>query len=320
MRRAPRRPSSAAGRERPTVSVSGGYTRTNHVDVFRILSPPGLVRVIYPDVPDNYFTRASVRWPIYTAGRTDALQRAAEAEARAAGPDVEVARADLRLEVVRAYWALATALESQRVLDEAVSRADADVRDVRSRFDNGLIPPNEVSSAEAQRSRQQVQQIEARNLRSSAIEDLRRHGNHRRDRNGGAPRNSQPPGVIASAQASPRAERQAASRASSPPTNDAARAEAGRRPDGCRDRRRTTPTRIRASFRDTDPGGHPGKPVSVPTGLWDGGRINAESAEAPAPPLPPARGSRRSDSLIALEIRQRQLDLDSARASLMRPG
>ena len=52
------------------LSVSGGYTRTNHVDEFGVPQPNGTLRVIYPDIPDNYFTRMSFQWPIYTGGRT----------------------------------------------------------------------------------------------------------------------------------------------------------------------------------------------------------------------------------------------------------
>ncbi len=161
--------------EQPTVVLSGGYTRTNHVDEFAVPGPTGLFRVIYPDVPDNYFTRIAMQWPIYTAGRTDALIRAAEAEARAAsermsGPPARISASKR----CASYWALVTAIEAERVLQEAVTRADATVRDVRARFDNGLIPPNEVSSAEAQRSRQQLQLIEAQNQRRSVLEDLRR--------------------------------------------------------------------------------------------------------------------------------------------------
>ncbi len=224
--------------DRPTVSLSGGYTRTNHVEEFSVPQPPGVLQVIYPDVPDNLFSRVAMQWPIYTGGRTDALQRAAEAEARAVGADVQATRADLRLEVVRAYWALATAHESQRVLDEAVSRADADVRDVRVRFDNGLIPPNEVASAEAQRSRQQLQQIEARNLRSSALEDLRRLTGITGEIEIAEPLEApQPPGVIASAQASPRAERQAQADRIIAADERRRAAEARTPPDGFGDRR-----------------------------------------------------------------------------------
>ena len=72
-----------AAAERPVLAVSAGYTRTNHVDEFGVPQPNGVLRVIYPDIPDNYFTRAALQWPIYTGGRTDALIRAAQAESRA---------------------------------------------------------------------------------------------------------------------------------------------------------------------------------------------------------------------------------------------
>ena len=136
--------------------------------------PDGTRLVVYPDIPDNVTSRLSFQWPIYTAGRIDALERAAIAEADAAGADIETTRADLRLEIVRAYWAAATAREAVRVLEESAARAEAQVLDARNRFEVGLIPPNEVSSLEAQRSRERAQLIEASNLRESALIELRR--------------------------------------------------------------------------------------------------------------------------------------------------
>jgi len=159
--------------DKPIVVVSAGYTRTNHVEEFAF--GQGSARsVVYPDIPDNFATRLSMQWPIYTSGRVDALERAATAEAQAVSADIETSRADLRFEVVRAYWAVATAREAVRVLEESAARADAQLRDARLRFDVGLIPPNEVSSLEAQRSREQAQLIEASNLRESAFIELRR--------------------------------------------------------------------------------------------------------------------------------------------------
>ena len=308
--------------DRPTVSLSGGYTRTNHVEEFSVPQPPGVLQVIYPDVPDNLFSRVAMQWPIYTGGRTDALQRAAEAEARAVGADVQATRADLRLEVVRAYWALATAHESQRVLDEAVSRADADVRDVRVRFDNGLIPPNEVASAEAQRSRQQLQQIEARNLRSSALEDLRRLTGITGEIEIAEPLEApQPPGVIASAQASPRAERQAQADRIIAADERRRAAEAGRRPTvsviGAVDYAKPNPS----IFPRTDIWQESWElGVSANWTLWDGGRTGAEVLEAEAAATAARARLAELDSLFALEIRQRSLDLDSARASVIAAG
>lgn len=158
---------------RPVVTASGGYTRTNHVDEFAF-NQGGARVVVYPDIPDNFGTRLGLQWPIYTSGRTDALERAADAEALAVAADIDTARADLRFEIVRAYWGAATARETVRVLEESAARAEAQLKDARQRYAVGLIPPNEVSSLEAQRSREQAQLIEASNLRESSLIELRR--------------------------------------------------------------------------------------------------------------------------------------------------
>jgi outer membrane protein len=160
---------------RPTAAASGGYTRTNHVTPFGFPSPDGTrLNILYPDVPDNFVTRVGAHWPIYTAGRFDALERAAAAEAGAAGADLDTARADLRFEVTRAYWAVATSRESVRVLEESVARADAQVRDARQRLDVGLVPPSDVLSFEAQRSSEELRLIESTNLLESSLIELRR--------------------------------------------------------------------------------------------------------------------------------------------------
>ena len=146
----------------PTLTASAGYTRTNHIDAFGVPQPNGQLRVIYPDIPDNYRTRVELVWPVYTAGRTDALERAARAEAEATGSDLAAARLDLRLEVSRAYWALVTARETVRVLEQALATADRSLADVRSRVDAGILPPNDVSRSEAQRARSELLLVEAR--------------------------------------------------------------------------------------------------------------------------------------------------------------
>lgn len=159
---------------RPTATATGGYTRTNHVEAFGFPTPDGRLNILYPDVPDNFMSRVGAQWPIYTAGRLDALERAASAEADAAGADLETARADLRFEVTRAYWAVATSREAVRVIQESVARAEAQVRDARQRLDVGLVPPSDVLTFEAQRSSEELQLIEANNLLESTLIDLRR--------------------------------------------------------------------------------------------------------------------------------------------------
>ena len=86
--------------------LQGGYTRTNHVEEFvDRCSRASRAQVVYPDIPDNYRARLDLQWPIYTGGRVDALERAARAEREATGEDLAAARADLRLEITRAFWA-----------------------------------------------------------------------------------------------------------------------------------------------------------------------------------------------------------------------
>lgn len=165
---------SAGLATRPTFNATAGYFRTPHVTEFFFPQPDGSRLVIYPDIPDNFTSRVGFQWPIYTAGRTDALERAAVAEASAVAADIQAAQADLKLEIVRAYWAAATARDTVRVLEESSARAEAQLNDARQRFNVGLIPPNEVASLEAQRSRERAQLIEAGNLRESALVDLRR--------------------------------------------------------------------------------------------------------------------------------------------------
>ncbi len=158
----------------PTATASAGYTRTNHVDEFGVPQPNGTLRVIYPDIPDNFRTRVELVWPVYTAGRSDALARAAQAEATATGSDLEAVRLDLRLEVSRAYWALVTARETVRVLEAALVSADSALGDVRTRVEAGFLPPHDVSRSEAQRARQELLLIEAKGRVRSVSVDLSR--------------------------------------------------------------------------------------------------------------------------------------------------
>jgi outer membrane protein len=158
----------------PQIAAQAGYTRTNHVDAFGILLPNNQLRVIYPDIPDNYRTRLDLQWPIYTSGRLDALARAARIEATASADDIATARRDLTLEITRAYWALVTATESLRVVEESVARIDAHLTDVRNQLAAGLVPPSDVFTVDAQASRQRMLAVQARSNRDIVEAELAR--------------------------------------------------------------------------------------------------------------------------------------------------
>jgi outer membrane protein TolC len=309
--------------QRPVVSAQAGYMRTNHVDEFGLPDPQGRLQIFYPDVPDNYRGRLDLQWPIYTGGRLQALERAARAEAEAVGEELDAARADLRLEVTRAFWAVVTARESVAVLERALERVEAQLRDVRSRYDAGLVPPSDIANVEAQRARQRMLLIEAQNVAAVAVADLARLIDAPPDlpleleAEANAPAATATEAELVAAAREGRAERTALERRVSAALERISAAEAARRPavslvsgyDYARPNPRIFPRKD--EWEDSWDVG-----VNVSWSLWDGGRTAAERAEAAAA----AAGLRERladfDERLALEVRQRRLELDSARAQI----
>jgi outer membrane protein len=309
--------------DRPLVAATGGYTRTNHVEEFVIATPGQAVRTLYPDVPDNYRGRLDLQWPIYSGGRADALVRAARAEREAAGSDLLAARADLRLEITRAFWALVTASEAEQVLEQSVRSVEGHVRDVQARLDQGLVPPNELLSAQAQRSRQRVLAIETRNTRAIAEADLRRLIGEERDApiapRAASAESASPPDLTASMQEARRLrperqalqERAAASKAREDAAAAAARPQVGVAAgwDYARPNPRIFP---RADTWDDSWD----VSVNVTWSLWDGGRRRADEAQAAAGTRAVEARAGEFDRQLDLEIRQRWLELNSSRAAI----
>ncbi len=308
----------------PIVSASAGYTRTNHVQEFAVPQPNGNRLVVYPDIPDNIVTRIGFQWPIFTSGRTDALERAAAAEVSAVAADIETARADLRFEIIRAYWAAVTARESVRVLEESAARVQAQLTDARQRFQVGLIPPNEVSSLEAQRSREQAQFIDASNMLQSAVIDLQRLIGVERgtvielsdslERQYLAPKQFDVTGLIEAALES-RPERQALSLRLGGLEARQQAVRAGNKP--------TVTVAGGVDYANPNPRIFPRQDewqeswdvgVNVNWNVLDFGRTKAQIAEASAAASATRARIAELDSVIAADVEQRLLDLESSGA------
>lgn len=314
-----------AGRDaadRPAVALFGGYTRTNHVDEFSFVGPSGASRLLYPDAPDNYRARLDLQWPIYTAGRVAAQVRAAGADREAAAFDVAAARADVRLETVRAFWALVTAEQTQQVLARALESADAHVADLRSRLDQGLIPPNELLSAEAQRSHERVLAVEAQNLRDTAEADLRRLIGGDGGRHIAPVARTDPPPMPELAAGldearSRRPEWQALDRRVAASRERETAAAASARPQVAvaagYDYARPNP---RIFPRLDEWRGSWDASVNLSWSLWDGGRRRAEQAEAAAATRVLRSRASEFDRDLAFEIDARRLEVRSAYAAI----
>jgi outer membrane protein len=313
---------------RPTAELVTGYLRTNHVEDFGVPQAGGGLRIIFPDIPSNYRVRGEVRVPVFTAGRVDAVVGAAEAEQRAATADRRGAEADVRLEVTQVYWTLVTARESIAVLRRALERTDAWVGDVRSRVEAGLLPPNDVLSAQAQRARQSVRLIQAQNDEAAARMALARligvdllQPIEPASPVGQAPASTadlpaQPAASLIARALERRTDREAlvARRDSLELAAEAARAAI--RPqvaalaalEPARPNPRFVP-RMDEWRTSWDVG------VTATWPIFDGGRSRAEAAAALAQAGAVTERLRDVDTLIALDVHQRLLDISSTRAA-----
>jgi outer membrane protein len=304
----------------PQVALLAGYTRTNHVEAFGI--PGG--RVIYPDIPDNIRSRVDLQWPIYTGGRLPALTRAAAAETSAIAQDREAARADLRLEITRAYWAVITGRASIDVVNQALGRIGAHLNDVRNQLNVGLVPPSDVLMLEAQQARQQQLLIEAENMADTTALDFRRLVGLAED----APfeladridtPTAAPPEINALVEAAKanRAERKALEIRVDGFGERLTAAEAGRAPlistVGGYDVARPNP-KILPRQAVWKPSWDLG--VNLSWSLFDGGRTRAEVAEAAANRKAAEERLKDFDASVGTEVRQRAADLASARAAI----
>jgi outer membrane protein len=235
--------------------------------------------------------------------------------------------------VIRGYWQLVTARENVRVLEAGLQRMDAWVGDVRARVETGLLPPNDLLSAQAERAHENVQLIQARNGAALAEVDLARLVGVDlaqpivtatpvdQPLAGAAAAMAEPVQELISRAAASRSERaglqerQAALRASA----DAAMA--GMRPqiaglaaiEPARPNERYVP-RTDSWNTSWDLG------VNVTWPFMDGGRARADRAAAIAQGDAILQRLRDFDAGIAVEIRQRLLEIDANRAAVEAAG
>ena len=316
-----------AGR-RPALTISSGVLRTNHVDEFGVPQSDGSVRILFPDLPSNYRLRGEAALPLYTAGRIDAAVGAAEADRASANADRRAVEADIRLEVTRAYWTLVTSRETAAVLQRALARTDAWVGDVKSRVDAGLLPPNDVLSAQAQRARHSVRLIQARNEAAAAELELARligvdvtQPITTASPVGTSPAalaalGEEPPATLVARALEQRPEREALAARQSSLRLSADAARAATRPQVAA-LAAVEPARPNPRFvpRTDDWRASWDLGVSLTWPVFDGGRSRAETAAALAQSAAVEHRLRDFDARVAVDVRQRLLDLASGRAA-----
>jgi outer membrane protein TolC len=231
----------------------------------------------------------------------------------------------LILEISRAYWSLVTSAEALQVVQQSVLRIDAHVRDVRNLLDAGLVPPNDVLSAEAQASHERMLEAQAAAARDITEAGLARlvglQGGTRIEPTeppeGRATASSRSVEDLIETAGRQRPERAALLKRAGAADERTKAATAGERPfigvgggfDYANPNPRVFP-REDAWHTSWDAG------VNVTWSVFNGGRVRGEIAEAAAT----ARSARERlsdfDASLALEIRQRRREIDASRASI----
>lgn len=313
----------------PVLSTSAAYQRTNHVDEYGIPQPNGTTKILFPDIPNNFRGRADASVPVYTGGRVDALIASATFDRKAADADLQTAGADVALDTARAYWALVTARESARVVEQGLTRIDAYVADVKSRQDAGFLPPNDLLSAQAQRARQSVALIQAKNATAVAQADLARLVGLDLDSTIVTTSPLLDPMVSAAALTSVSVQALTEQARGARSERDALtqRADAARQTGVAAAAAMKPQVGVAAGFEESRPNArivprvddwrHSWEAgISVTWQLFDGGKAKADRAAATAQATAIERRRDDFDAMLGVELRQRRFDVESGRAAL----
>jgi outer membrane protein TolC len=210
------------------------------------------------------------------------------------------------------------------VVAESVARVGAHLRDVRNQFAAGLLPPNDVSSAEAQESRQRMLSVQAHAITAVAAAELARLVDVPFD-TAIQPVSALTPPALASGDLAAlvdegrahRSDRAALVTRVAAANERRKAAGAGHKPivavaggvDYARPNPRIFPRE--AAWRESWDAG-----VNVSWPIFDGGRTRADMAEAAANSRAAEERLGDVDSAIALEVKQRWIELDASRSAI----
>jgi outer membrane protein len=149
----------------PVVDFNANYSFNSDVPELALVEPgpPPTRQVVFPNIPNQYKTRAGFAVPIYTGGRISGEVAAARGQQEAARQDLVAGAADIRLETESAYWTLVTARESARVLRESIASYDTHLKDAHNRFDLGLAARSDLLAVQVERDRAELARLQAEN-------------------------------------------------------------------------------------------------------------------------------------------------------------
>jgi len=151
----------------PSGSHRASYATLGFLDVARIGGTPANAAVSWaPDV--STLAGISVHKELYDFGRLDLLSDALGTQARAANETAVAAAFDLDLLVEESFYAVLGARAVLAASQAAVTRSTTHRDFARARVNAQLMPPIELTRAEADLARYQVDQVRAQGALSTA--------------------------------------------------------------------------------------------------------------------------------------------------------
>ncbi len=309
----------------PSLDLTAGYTRSSDVPELTIALPGATPRTIFPNIPDTYRARLGTTLPLYTGGRVAHTIASATGEREAAKNDREAGSHDLVLETTAAYWSLVTAREAARVLWEALASYGQHLVDARNRAEVGMAAGSEVLAVQVERDRAELARLEAESAAEAAEANLSRLlALEPRERvEPVEPLAAPDPAALEDLEAlAARALSDRPERAALVARVAAAEARAGVERAGLRPQ-----VGLAAGYDYANPNRKvlPPEPewrstwdvgVSLSLNVFDGGRARAAAARAAALAEAAERDLEELDRRIRLEVTQRFLEIETARATV----
>jgi outer membrane protein len=114
-----------------------------------------------PDSLSNFRTSITFRLPVFDQRQSGTRINQAELGRQQADTQTEIARQQIRLEVLKAYYGMLVASAHKDVADEAVMLAEADVKRSSDMFETGLVVQSDLLAAEVQLAEFRQQQIQS---------------------------------------------------------------------------------------------------------------------------------------------------------------
>jgi outer membrane protein TolC len=126
-----------------------------------VFALPGFPEPLFPNIPHAEVARADLTLPVFSGLRLEHNSAAAGHERAASEGDLASGRAALRLETVRAYWALVAARQQRATVERSLAAFDAHAKQAADRRKQGLVTANDVLAVQVERDRTEVQRLRA---------------------------------------------------------------------------------------------------------------------------------------------------------------